>query len=72
MKYRRIFALLFVLILSLTACGKDVIIVVQTMDITGHQMASFTMGGKVNFTFNGNVAHVFSKETGVNLEAAKA
>ena len=55
--------------LHVSACGKDVVIVVQTMDMTGHELASFTMGAKVHFTFNGNVAHVFSKETGVNLEA---
>ena len=55
--------------LHVSACGKDVVIVVQTMDMTGHELASFTMGAKVHFTFNGNVAHVFSKETSVNLEA---
>ena len=55
--------------LHVSACGKDVVIVVQTMDMTGHELASFTMGATVHFTFNGNVAHVFSKETGVNLEA---
>ena len=55
--------------LHVSACGKDVVIVVQTMDMTGHELASFTMGAAVHFTFNGNVAHVFSKETGVNLEA---
>ncbi len=51
------------------ADGKDVVIVVQTMDMTGHQIASFTMGSTVHFTFNGNVAHVFSKATKENLEA---
>ncbi len=50
------------------ADGKDVVIVVQTMDMTGHQIASFTMGSTVHFTFNGNVAHVFSKATKENLE----
>ncbi len=50
------------------ADGKDVVIVVQTMDMTGHQIASFTMGSTVRFTFNGNVAHVFSKATKENLE----
>ncbi len=50
------------------ADGKDVVIVVQTMDMTGHQIASFTMGSTVHFSFNGNVAHVFSKATKENLE----
>ncbi|MGN0985732.1 MAG: TOBE domain-containing protein, partial [Candidatus Enterenecus sp.] len=55
--------------LHLQACGKDVIIIVQTMDIAGTHPAGFTMGQTVAFTFGGNVAHVFSKETGANLES---
>ena len=47
---------------------QDVVIVVQTMDMTGHQLSSFTSGTVINFTFNGNVAHLFNKETGKNLE----
>ena len=54
--------------LHVSACGKDVVIVVQTMDMTGHQLSSFTSGNVINFTFNGNVAHLFNKETGKNLE----
>ncbi len=50
--------------LHVNAAGKDVIIIVPTIDMTGH----FSMGDKVHFTFNGNVAHVFSKETEKNLE----
>ncbi len=49
--------------------GKKVVIVVQTMDMSGRMIGSFKMGSNIQFTFNGNVAHVFSKETGVNLEA---
>ena len=49
--------------------GKDVVIVVQTMDANGREIGSFNMGSAINFTFNGNVAHLFSKETGVNLES---
>ena len=51
------------------AGGKDVVIVVQTMDHNGRQISSFKMGACVKFTFNGNVAHLFHKETGINLEA---
>ena len=47
---------------------QDIVIVVQTMDMTGHQLSSFTSGNMISFTFNGNVAHLFNKETGVNLE----
>ena len=55
--------------LHLQTCGKDVIIIVQTMDIAGIHPAGFTMGQTIAFTFGGNVAHVFSKETGANLES---
>ena len=48
--------------------GKDVVLVVQTMDHNGREIGTFKMGANVHFTFNGNVAHVFNKETGENLE----
>ena len=51
--------------LHVTAEGKDVVIIVPTTDALSD---SFTMGQNVKFTFNGNVAHVFSKETEKNLE----
>ena len=50
--------------LHVTAEGRDVIIIVPTTDTTGH----FAIGQAVSFTFGGNVAHVFSKETEKNLE----
>ncbi len=50
------------------ACGKDAVIVVQTMDISGKHSQGFKMGQSLDFTFGGNVAHVFSKESGENLE----
>lgn len=50
--------------LHVTAEGKDVIIIVPTTD--GGE--SFKMGQDINFSFNGAVAHVFSKETEKNLE----
>ena len=50
--------------LHVNAAGKDVIIIVPTIDVKGH----YAMGDTVHFTFNGNVAHVFSKETEKNLE----
>ncbi len=49
--------------------GKDVVIVVQTMDMSGREIGSFNMGDTIGFTFNGNVAHLFGLETGENLEA---
>ena len=50
--------------LHVTAEGKDVIVIVPT---TGGSVA-YPMGSELNLTFNGNVAHVFDKETGMNLE----
>ena len=50
--------------LHVTAEGKDVIIIVPTIDMK----ANFAMGQNVKFGFDGNVAHVFSKETEKNLE----
>lgn len=50
--------------LHISAEGKDIIIIVPTIDMKDH----FKMGDTVHFTFNGNVAHVFSKETERNLE----
>ena len=43
---------------------KDVIIIVPTQDLK----EGFNIGQAVRFRFNGNVAHVFSKETDKNLE----
>ena len=50
--------------LHVSAEGKDVIIIVPTIDMKGH----YAMGDTVHFSFEGNVAHVFSKETEKNLE----
>ncbi|MBE6921212.1 MAG: sn-glycerol-3-phosphate ABC transporter ATP-binding protein UgpC [Ruminococcaceae bacterium] len=55
--------------LHVTAMGRDVVVVVSTMNMTGAEVAKLTAGTVVNFTFNGNVCHVFNKETGINLEA---
>ena len=50
--------------LHVNADGKDVIIIVPTQDLK----ENFNIGQAVRFRFNGNVAHVFSKETDKNLE----
>ncbi len=54
--------------LHLNSLGQDVIVIVQTMDMRGAQFSRFTIGQTVAFTFGGNVIHLFSKETGNNLE----
>ena len=51
--------------LHVSAEGKDVIIIVPTTEMLSD---AFKMGQQVHFTFNGAVAHVFSKETEKNLE----
>lgn len=54
--------------LHLSACGRDTIIIVQTMDLQGPRSVNFGPGQSIAFTFGGNVAHVFSRDTGLNLE----
>ena len=53
--------------LHVSALGQDVVIVVNTMNMTGAEVAALKMGTAVKFNFQGNVCHVFSKENGVNL-----
>ncbi len=55
--------------LHVTAGGKDVVIVVSTMNMTGAEVAALSSGAAVKFNYGGNNCHVFSKETGINLEA---
>ena len=50
--------------LHVNANGRDVIIIVPTLDMENN----YNYGDLVHFTFAGNVAHVFSKETDKNLE----
>ena len=49
------------------ACGKDTIIIVQTMDLAGKN-ADISIGSTIDFTFGGNAIHIFDKNTGKNLE----
>ena len=55
--------------LHVAALGRDVVMVVSTMNMTGAEVAALSNGAPVNFTFPGHVCHVFSAETGINLEA---
>ena len=50
--------------LHVNADGRDVIIIVPTIDMKGN----YNIGDTVHFSFDGKVAHVFSKETEKNLE----
>ena len=55
--------------LHVDLAGKDVIVIVSTMNLTGEEVAALHAGATVHLTFPGNVTHVFSKETKINLEA---
>ncbi len=50
--------------LHVNSNGRDVIIIVPTQDLK----ESYAIGDTIHFSFNGNVAHVFSKENDKNLE----
>ena len=55
--------------LHVTSLGRDVVMVVSTMNMTGAEVAALTHGAEVQYNFPGHVCHVFDKETGLNLEA---
>lgn len=52
--------------LHVSIFGRDAIIIVPTIDLKNG--ISFAMGQDIYFRFEGKVAHVFSPETGLNLE----
>ncbi len=47
--------------------GKDVVVIVPTMDPSGAHIDTFHPGDKLNLTFSGNVCHIFGQD-GKNLE----
>ncbi len=53
--------------LHANAMGRDVVIIVPTMDLQGNHMETFGRGAEIKFTFAGSVCHVFDSE-GKNLE----
>ena len=55
--------------LHVNILGKDVIVIVSTMNMTGAEVEALSAGVAVNVGFQGNVCHVFNKQTGINLEA---
>ena len=55
--------------LHVNSMGRDVVMVVSTMNMTGAEVAALANGNPVAYSFPGHVCHVFSKETGLNLEA---
>ena len=55
--------------LHVNSLGRDVVMVVSTMNMTGAEVAALNHGAEIQYSFPGHVCHVFNKETGVNLEA---
>ena len=48
-------------------CGKDSVVILNTIDLTEEQKTGFTFGAKVKVSFGGNVVHMFNKDTTMNL-----
>ena len=53
--------------LHISACGTDTIIIVPTAELENAN--NYAIGSEVSFTFSGATAHLFDRETGLNLEA---
>jgi len=47
--------------------GKDVVMVVPTVDLPEENRMGFRYGEQVFFTFGGNVTHLFDAESGKSL-----
>ena len=48
--------------LHATMNGRDMVIIVPTMDISGDYADAFTIGKEVDFTFSGSACHVFGSD----------
>ena len=55
--------------LHVDSMGRDVVMVVSTMNMSAAEVAGLNYGSAINYSFPGHVCHVFNKETGINLEA---
>ena len=55
--------------LHVNSLGRDVVMVVSTMNMTGAEVAALAHGADIQYSFPGHCCHVFNKETGINLEA---
>ena len=53
--------------LHVNTSGKDVVLVISTVDLPEDHRFGFRFGENVNFTFGSNVIHVFDKESGKAL-----
>ncbi len=55
--------------LHVDSLGRDVVMVVSTMNMTAAEVSALNHGSTVHYNFPGHCCHVFNKETGINLEA---
>ena len=55
--------------LHVTSMGRDVVMVVSTMNMSAAEVGALSNGSAVKYNFPGHVCHLFSKDTGINLEA---
>ena len=55
--------------LHVDTCDKEAIVIVNTMDMTGAEVAALSTGVEIKLDFGGNNCHIFGKENGFNLEA---
>ncbi len=55
--------------LHVNAMGRDVVVVVNTMNMTEAQVEALSRGAKVKINFNGSVCHTFDPIAEINLEA---
>ena len=53
--------------LHVNACGKEGIIIVQTVDLPGIELSELSIGNEISFIFSVNLVHLFGKD-GHNLE----
>ncbi len=53
--------------LHVTAMGKDVVVVLQTVDLPVEKRSGFTYGESISFTLDSELMHLFSAETQKNL-----
>jgi multiple sugar transport system ATP-binding protein len=60
------------LYVHVTACGKDCVMRIATVDLPAENRLGFKFGDQMFFTFDGSLAHLFDPETSANLLALKS
>ena len=55
--------------LHVSVLGQDVVLIVSTLNMNHAELDALQSGSHIRFSFTGDICHLFSKETGINLEA---